>query len=315
MAVERPIGNRRNRCIAWSRREREVLDLIASGRTNGEIADALSISFPTAKWHVSELITKLGVSSREEVAGYWRHERSLAGRASRLFSAVAGFGAFKFASGVAAVAIVGTGAGAAVMAFGGESGDANASAVTAPAPTPIPSPISIPTSRNLAERPATCPVTANSKRELLCDYHNWPAIVSEDKGTDGHCDLRDATLPIFLASIDLHGCDLRGANLSMLNDSNLAGTNLAGNSLSTGTFAGVDFTGADLAGVVAKTGVFSGANFTDANLTGADLSGAIVGGAIWSNTTCPDGVNSNAHEGSCVGTTGLMDPPTTYAGG
>ncbi|MBA4181643.1 MAG: hypothetical protein C0506_13715 [Anaerolinea sp.] len=35
----------------WSAREREVLDLIARGKTNGEIAEALGISFATAlKW-------------------------------------------------------------------------------------------------------------------------------------------------------------------------------------------------------------------------------------------------------------------------
>ena len=47
--------------LVWTAREREVLDLIARGHTNGEIAGELGISFATAKWHVSELITKLGV--------------------------------------------------------------------------------------------------------------------------------------------------------------------------------------------------------------------------------------------------------------
>ena len=308
MSTARHTGTHQHPTIEWSQREREVLDLIAKGRTNGEIAEALAISFPTAKWHVSELITKLGVSSREEVADYWRYERSVRGRTSRLFGAIAGFGILKVASGVTAVAIIGTGAGAAVMAFGGEGGDVQASAVTAPAPTPAPTPVPVPTPRNLAERPAAC-----GGANLPCDYHNWPAVVSQDKGIDGHCDLRAASLPPFLASIDLHSCDLRGANLSMLNDADLAAANLSGNSLSGGTFGGVDFTSANLSGVVANPGVFSTANFTNANLTGADLSGAIVVGAVWSHTTCPDGTNSDQHAGTCVGTPGLMDPPTTYA--
>jgi len=157
MATARNAAAHQHRRIEWSQREREVLDLIAAGRTNGEIAEALTISFSTAKWHVSELITKLGVASREEVADYWRYERSLRGRTSRFFGAIAGLGMLKVASGVTAVAIIGTGAGAAVMAFGGEGGNAKASAVTAPAPTPTPTPAPVPTPRNLAERPATCP--------------------------------------------------------------------------------------------------------------------------------------------------------------
>jgi DNA-binding CsgD family transcriptional regulator len=73
----------------WSDREREVLELIVLGCTNGAIADRLGISFATAKWHVSELISKLGVSSREEVAAYWKHQRSLRRRMLRLFGAPA----------------------------------------------------------------------------------------------------------------------------------------------------------------------------------------------------------------------------------
>lgn len=47
-------------------------------------------------------------------------------------------------------------------------------------------------------------------------------------------------------------------------------------------------------------------NFTDADFTGADLSyssfaGNDFTGAIWSNTTCPDGTNSNNHGNTCIG--------------
>ncbi|MPZ49712.1 MAG: hypothetical protein GEU75_10545 [Dehalococcoidia bacterium] len=47
-------------------REWEVLELVREGLTNEEIADRLGISFGTAKYHVAEVLSKLGVSSRQE---------------------------------------------------------------------------------------------------------------------------------------------------------------------------------------------------------------------------------------------------------
>ena len=49
-------------------REWEVLDLLRQGLTNEEIAERLGVSFAGAKYHVSEILSKLGVSSREEAA-------------------------------------------------------------------------------------------------------------------------------------------------------------------------------------------------------------------------------------------------------
>ncbi len=49
-------------------RERQVLDLVADGLTNGQIADRLFISRKTASVHVSAILRKLGVSSRTEAA-------------------------------------------------------------------------------------------------------------------------------------------------------------------------------------------------------------------------------------------------------
>lgn len=49
-------------------REREVLALIREGLTNAQIAERLSISLETVKHHVSELLSKSGVASREEAA-------------------------------------------------------------------------------------------------------------------------------------------------------------------------------------------------------------------------------------------------------
>jgi DNA-binding CsgD family transcriptional regulator len=49
-------------------REQEVLRLVAEGRSNREIADALFISSKTASVHVSNILAKLGVSGRGEAA-------------------------------------------------------------------------------------------------------------------------------------------------------------------------------------------------------------------------------------------------------
>ena len=60
-----------------SRREREVLRLIAQGRSNQEIADALFISIRTVKAHVTNIFTKVGVSSRSAAAA-WAHRHEMA---------------------------------------------------------------------------------------------------------------------------------------------------------------------------------------------------------------------------------------------
>ena len=55
-------------------REREVLRLLAEGRSNQAIAEELVVAVGTVKRHVSNIMSKLGVESRLEAVA---HARSL----------------------------------------------------------------------------------------------------------------------------------------------------------------------------------------------------------------------------------------------
>ncbi len=48
-------------------REREVLALVAHGLSNAELAQTLHVSLPTAKTHVSRILTKLGARDRTQL--------------------------------------------------------------------------------------------------------------------------------------------------------------------------------------------------------------------------------------------------------
>jgi len=53
-----------------SQRELEVLHLVSQGKSNREIAEALSVSEKTVRNHVSNLLDKLGLNNRIELATY-----------------------------------------------------------------------------------------------------------------------------------------------------------------------------------------------------------------------------------------------------
>ena len=54
-----------------SDREKEVLELIANGKTNGDIANKLYISVRTVKFHISSIFNKLKVKNRTQAAAMW----------------------------------------------------------------------------------------------------------------------------------------------------------------------------------------------------------------------------------------------------
>ena len=55
------------RMESLTEREREVLELVARGRSNAELSDELYISHATAKTHVSRLLTKLDARDRAQL--------------------------------------------------------------------------------------------------------------------------------------------------------------------------------------------------------------------------------------------------------
>jgi DNA-binding CsgD family transcriptional regulator len=69
-------GAARQRVGSLSAREVQVLHLLAAGRTNREIAEALFISGKTVARHVSNIFDKLGVSSRAGATA-WAYQHNL----------------------------------------------------------------------------------------------------------------------------------------------------------------------------------------------------------------------------------------------
>ncbi len=117
----------------------------------------------------------------------------------------------------------------------------------------------------------------------------------------------------FLPSVNLKGANLQRADGS---GGNFRGTQLQGANMQQGSYEKADFTGANLQKANLQHADFTGAtlvdanlngvnlqaaNLTDANLSGASLVGANLNKVTWSNTTCPDGTNSDLDGDTCTG--------------
>ncbi|MFQ5880320.1 MAG: response regulator [Dehalococcoidia bacterium] len=61
--------------VHLSPREREVLELASQGATNKEIADQLFISVGTVKNHIHNILEKLHLKNRAQIAAYYRLRR------------------------------------------------------------------------------------------------------------------------------------------------------------------------------------------------------------------------------------------------
>jgi DNA-binding CsgD family transcriptional regulator len=59
---------------ALTRREREVLTLIAAGRTNREMAESLVVSPETVKTHVRHVLNKFGVARKVEICALIKYQ-------------------------------------------------------------------------------------------------------------------------------------------------------------------------------------------------------------------------------------------------
>jgi len=55
---------------ALTQREEEVLQLVAEGHTNAEVAEQLHVSVATVKTHVNSILSKLGARNRVELAAF-----------------------------------------------------------------------------------------------------------------------------------------------------------------------------------------------------------------------------------------------------
>jgi DNA-binding NarL/FixJ family response regulator len=67
--------------VALTRREREILALVAEGHSNRELAQMLWVTEQTVKFHLSNIYRKLDVANRTE-ASRWAHRHGLVGAAT-----------------------------------------------------------------------------------------------------------------------------------------------------------------------------------------------------------------------------------------
>jgi DNA-binding CsgD family transcriptional regulator len=88
--------------------EQRVLELVRDGKTNGEIASELSISVPGVKWHVSNMLGKLRLTDRHQLAAWQPSDVAESGKRSgwnRVLVVKVAAATGALAAGVVAVAV------------------------------------------------------------------------------------------------------------------------------------------------------------------------------------------------------------------
>jgi DNA-binding NarL/FixJ family response regulator len=72
MIIEPPANNESNtqKRESLTNREREVLQILATGVNNDAIANSLNISIKTVEFHISNILRKLEMKSRTEVIAW-----------------------------------------------------------------------------------------------------------------------------------------------------------------------------------------------------------------------------------------------------
>lgn len=283
--------------IPLTARELEVARLVAEGRTNGEIAGRLSISFTTAKWHVSQVLAKLEVERRDEVADRLsaltkqapqrRWQWALAGA-----SFLKGLGVAATAVPVVALSV----AGIVVLPRGGDDSKLQATVITTPTATTSPVPaVSLP---NNGAGPGSAPPAGlrPAPQPHTCDWQG-----AQGRINDGPLDHR--------------GCDFSGQVMSSvaLNMAFLDEADLGGTEFRMSTLGRASLNNANLRGARFVQSVLTSASFDGADLTGAIFTNSPVGGTTFKGATCPDGSSADGHGGTCLGTPGLRNQPTDYS--
>lgn len=262
-------------------REREVALLMAEGLTNAEVSERLGITFATAKWHVSQVLSKLAVERREDVAVHLerpRHER-------RRTSGWPRWGLFPFAKvlGIAAavvpVGVLAVG-GFFVMTSRGDSASDPIAVLASSSPGPIEA------LRSPTPQPNVKPHT---------------------------CDWRSGQVDLNGGASDHSGCDFSGVEFGAanLNRAHLDSTILVGAIFQGSTLGGANLTGVDARRAKFLDAILQNTNFDGADLTGATFTNSIVLGATYRGATCPDGQPAATRGDTCAGTPGLKNLPTT----
>ena len=284
----------RANAIPLTDREQEIAALIGEGRTNSEIANELGITFATAKWHVSQVLSKLEVDRREDVGSRLEALQRVPTRQRRWanWSAlpfVKGLGLAKGLGVAAAVVPVAGVAVAGMMVFGSRGEGGLPGATVDDTPYPLVASITTPTS--VPPRPSG--IIRPAPQAHSCD---WKA---------GQANL-DA------GPLDHSGCDFAGVDFGMvmLNGADLSGANLAGATFRGASLYSADLTGGNLRGTWFIEAVMGFTDFDGADLTGAHFTNSIVAGT-WVGATCPDGGGPRGQSGWCVGTPGMENLPTT----